>query len=292
MSDGAPSRTPTADPAERDAYFPSPYSLGQYTAPRTDFDGLATEKGAWTGRRWKVLVLATDERYLRMADGTFFSTGNHPVETLLPLHHVLEAGFDVEIATLTGNPAKFEWWAFPSEDEAVRSAHDRLIGQVRAPISLSDVVADGLGPDSDYLAVFVPGGHGAMAGLPASTDVRDVLEWAMREDRLVVSLCHGPAAFLSTTIDRDRSVFDGYRMQVFPDALDTGANVDIGYLPAAMPWLAADALRERGVEVVNDDMTGACTTDRNVITGDSPLAANELGRRTATALLERARALG
>ncbi len=81
-------------------------------------------------------------------------------------------------------------------------------------------------------------------------------------------------------------------MCVFPDALDAGANVDIGYLPGEMPWLLGKALTDEGVRVVNDDMTGRCTTDRNVITGDSPLAANELGRRTATALLELARRRG
>lgn len=227
-----------------------------------------------------------------MGNGTFFSTGNHPVETLLPLHHVLEAGFGVEIATLTGNPAKFEWWAYPGEDEAVASAREKLLAQWRAPKSLAEVVERELGEDSDYLAVFVPGGHGALSGLPFSTDVRDTLEWAMRTDRLVVSLCHGPAAFLSTRIGRGRSVFEGYEMCVFPDALDAGANIDIGYLPGEMPWLLGKALTDEGVRVVNDDMTGRCTTDRNVITGDSPLAANELGRRTATALLEHARRRG
>jgi molecular chaperone Hsp31 and glyoxalase 3 len=286
------SKEPTPDTAEHEAYFPSPYSLDAYTAPRTDFDGLATERHAWTGGRWKILVLATDERYLLMGNGTMFSTGNHPVETLLPLHHVLEAGFGVEIATLTGNPAKFEWWAYPGEDEAVRSARDALLPQWRKPKSLADVVEHELGPDSDYLAVFVPGGHGALSGLPFSTDVRDTLEWATGAGRLVVSLCHGPAAFLSTRIGRERSLFEGYKMCVFPDALDAGANVDIGYLPGPMPWMLGRALQDDGVRVVNDDMSGRCTTDRDVITGDSPLAANELGRLTATAMLAKARELG
>ncbi|OLL71766.1 Chaperone protein hchA [Pseudonocardia sp. Ae168_Ps1] len=286
------SKEPTPDTAEHEAYFPSPYSLDAYTAPRTDFDGLATERHAWTGGRWKILVLATDERYLLMGNGTMFSTGNHPVETLLPLHHVLGAGFGVEIATLTGNPAKFEWWAYPSEDEAVRSTRDALLPQWRKPKSLADVVEHELGPDSDYLGVFVPGGHGALSGLPFSTDVRDTLEWATGAGRLVVSLCHGPAAFLSTRIGRERSLFEGYEMCVFPDALDAGANVDIGYLPGPMPWMLGRALQDDGVRVVNDDMSGRCTTDRDVITGDSPLAANELGRLTATAMLAKARELG
>ncbi|MFP5021688.1 glyoxalase III HchA [Pseudonocardia phyllosphaerae] len=281
------SKQPTPDEAEDAAYFPSPFSLNAYTAPTTGFAGLATERGAYTGGRWKVLVLATDERYLLMGNGSMFSTGNHPVETLLPLHHVLEAGFDVEIVTLTGEPAKFEWWAYPGEDEAVAATWTTLRDRWRSPRSLIDVVDGGL-DDSDYLAVFVPGGHGALNGLPDSPYVRDLLEWAMNDDRLVVSLCHGPAAFLATTLDRESSVFDGYEVCVFPDSLDAGQNVDIGYLPGPMPWLLAEKLAENGLRIANDDMSGACTTDRNVITGDSPLAADELGRRMATALVERA----
>ena len=111
-------RQPTADPAEDNAFFPSPYSLSQYTADTTNFDGLGTEQ-TYTGDRWKVLVIATDERYMLMRNGTFFSTGNHPVETLLPMHHIMQAGYAVDIATISGGPGKVEWWAFPREDEAV-----------------------------------------------------------------------------------------------------------------------------------------------------------------------------
>ncbi|WP_298987759.1 hypothetical protein [uncultured Campylobacter sp.] len=35
----------------------------------------------------KILIIAADERYLLMDNGTFFSTGNHPVETLVPMYH-------------------------------------------------------------------------------------------------------------------------------------------------------------------------------------------------------------
>ena len=86
-------RKPVADDAEADAYFPSPFSLTQYVAPKTDFDG-ADYPNAQKGGKWKVLLIATQERYLEMADGKFFSTGNHPVEMLLPMLHLDAAGFE------------------------------------------------------------------------------------------------------------------------------------------------------------------------------------------------------
>lgn len=279
-------RRPTQDPAEDAAFFPSPHSLSQYVSARTDFDGLATEAGAASGRG-RVLVIATEERYMRMQNDAMFSTGNHPVETLLPLHHIVQAGFEVTIATPTGAPAKFEWWAFPQDDEAVQETWQRLRSQFRQPQSLRDIVGDVTAEDSDYLGVFIPGGHGAMLGLPESPEVGEILRWSLAHDVLVVTLCHGPAALLAASIGQDASPFAGYRVCAFPDAIDQGVNVDIGYTPGQMPWALGETLRAAGIDVVNDDMTGATTRDRTLLSGDSPLASHELGKLAAIALVER-----
>jgi len=280
-------RNPSADTTEHNAYFPSPHSLSQYTTATTDFDGLATDRNAYDGGRWKVLVVASEQRYLLMNNGTLFSTGNHPVETFLPLHHILEAGFDVEVATLTGAPVKLEWWAFPDQDDTVQETWQKVEPKFKAPKRLSTVVHNELGEDSDYLAVFIPGGHGAMHGLAESTDVQAVLDWVLAGERLIITLCHGPAALLAASIGRELSPFAGYGLCAFPDAADAGPNVDIGYLPGPMPWLLGSALRDEGMVLKNaDDMTGATYHDRNLLSGDSPLAANELGKMAASALVE------
>ena len=41
-----------------------------------------------------------------------------------------------------------------------------------------------------------------------------------------------------------------------------------------------------GFEIVNDDISGAVHRDRKLITGDSPLAGNNLGKLAAKAMLE------
>ncbi|WP_330456313.1 hypothetical protein OIB37_05110 [Streptomyces sp. NBC_00820] len=83
-------------------------------------------KGAYTGGKWKVLVIAAAERYVLVENEKMFSTGNHPVEMLLPAHHMMEAGFDVDVATVGGYPAKLELWALPEEDEAVMARYEAL----------------------------------------------------------------------------------------------------------------------------------------------------------------------
>ncbi|RQS16109.1 protein deglycase HchA [Burkholderia sp. Bp9002] len=280
-------KAPTPDPAENNAFFPSPYSLSMYTSSKTDFDG-ADYPNPYRGGKWKVLMIASDERYILTTNGKMFSTGNHPVEMLLPMVHMDKAGFEIDVATLSGNPAKLELWAMPGEDEAVQGIYRKYLPKLKAPLKLSDVLESSLGADSPYIAVFVPGGHGVLAGIPHSREVKRTLQWALDNDRHIVTLCHGPSCLLASAVDEDpdRYPFKGYEICVFPDLLDTGANLDIGYMPGPLPWLVGESLEKLGVTVLNRDITGRCHQDRKLITGDSPLASDNIGKLAAAALLE------
>ena len=281
------SKEPTPDLAEQNAFFPSPYSLSQYTASKTDFDG-TTYPNPYTGGKWKVLMIATDERYILMQNGKMFSTGNHPVEMLMPLYHLDAAGFEIEVAALSGKPAKLEMWAMPSEDEAVQSIYQKYLPKLKQPAKLAELLPLITAPDSPYLAVFIPGGHGVMARIPESQEVGEVLRWFTTNDRFVITLCHGPACLLAAAVgeESDRYLYKGYDICVFPDSLDEGANIAIGYMPGKLPWLVGAKLKALGVNVLNSGITGQVHQDRKLITGDSPLASHTLGKVAAKALLE------
>ncbi|KAJ3522246.1 hypothetical protein NM208_g12939 [Fusarium decemcellulare] len=281
-------RAPVPDQAEDDAFFPSPFSLSQYTSPKTDFDG-ANYPNAYKSGKWKILLIATQERYLKMADGEFFSTGNHPVEMLLPMVHLDAAGFDIDIATVSGDPVKLEMWAFPQEDEAVKGIYNKYKEKIRSPLSLQEVWGSGFTKDTPYIAVFVPGGHGALNGIPSSVVVGDILRWAHGNERYYITICHGPASMLAADVGKpegSKFIYEGYKIVVFPDSLDAGANIDIGYIPGKMEWLVGEGLRKLGVETLNKGITGETHQDRYVLTGDSPLASNNLGKLAANVLLE------
>ncbi|PON20307.1 chaperone hchA [Trichoderma gamsii] len=281
-------RKPVRDRAEADAWFPSPYSLTQYTAPKTDFDG-ANYPNAYKGGKWKVLLIATQERYLKMANGEFFSTGNHPVEMLLPMIHLDAAGFDIDIATLSGDPVKLEMWAFPNEDESIKAIYEKYKEKIRSPLNLHNVWGNGFTKDTPYLAVFIPGGHGVLNGIPFSATVGNVLRWAHENQRYFITLCHGPASMLAADIGKpegSKFIYDGYQIDVFPDTLDDQANVEIGYIPGKMEWYVGERLRKLGVTPLNRGIDGAVYRDRLVLSGDSPLASNNLGKLAAKTLLE------
>lgn len=121
-----PSKEPQPDEAEFNAFFPSPFSPSQFTSPKSDLAG-ADYSAPYKGKR-RILLISTDERYLQTENGTLFSTGNHPVETLVPMYHLHKAGFAFDIATVSGNSLKFEFWAMPKEDEPITGLHRTVEG--------------------------------------------------------------------------------------------------------------------------------------------------------------------
>lgn len=285
-------RTPISPKPEADGtYGPSSLALRLATDKVTDYDG-HVYANAHTGDG-KILMICTEEKAMTMANGKQFSTGNHPVEMMVPMLHLIAAGFDIEVATPTGAPAQIEMWAMPREDRAVMELYDDFKDQFESPRPLSDFVATSMHEDSPYRAVYLPGGHGAMLGLPENPDVGKVLHWAHERGLLTLSLCHGPAALLAADLPEARGedssagfLYDGYEMAVFPDAVDKQTPM-IGYMPGHMPWKFGERLSALGVTIINKKSNGTCHIDRDLVTGDGPKAANQFGRLAADALLKR-----
>lgn len=74
-------------------------------------------------------------------------------------------------------------------------------------------------------------------------------------------------------------------MCAFPDSLDA-KTPEIGYMPGHLTWKFGEQLKALGVEIINEGISGATFKDRKLLTGDSPLAGNNLGKLAAGALLK------
>ena len=275
---------PTPDATGR-GYIPSPLGRLLGVAKKTGYEPVDHGGRTYDGDE-KILVLCTEERYFEMTNGNLFSTGQNAQETAVPLMHLTSAGFDFDVVTPTGAPAVIEEWSAPSKDEAVlgflanhRAAFDR-------PLSLRELVAQGaLDDDSPYVALFLPGGHGAMVGLPDDPNVGTLIRWVESSGRHLVAVCHGPAAMLAATIGHDGPhPYAGYDMAAFPDKLDQ-RSPSMGYLPGDLPWLQCEELEAQGIRIINDKVDGTTHVDRKLYSGDSPKACDRLGRIVAEALL-------
>ena len=99
------------------SYSPSKVALRLAVSAKTDFAQVSYEK--YQGQKSKILVICTEQKDMQMENGKKFSTGNHPVEAILPMLHLKDAGFDFNIVTPTGKPVVFEMWAMPNKDKDV-----------------------------------------------------------------------------------------------------------------------------------------------------------------------------
>jgi molecular chaperone Hsp31 and glyoxalase 3 len=199
--------------------------------------------------------------------------------------HLKNAGFSFEIATPTGRPVVFEMWAFPEKDENVKKFHQEYKNDFEKPKKLQDFVNNSLAETESFAAVFIPGGHGAMLGIPEDKNVGNILSWAHKNNLFTITLCHGPGSLLATTLDNQPFLYENYKMAVFPDSVDK-MTPKIGYLPGQMPWGLSEKLKSLGANILNTKADNTVCLDRKLITGASPLAANELGKLATETLLK------
>jgi molecular chaperone Hsp31 and glyoxalase 3 len=265
------------------SYSPSKLALKLATSNKTDYEHVVYKK--YQGKKSKILVIFTEQKNMKMENGKLFSTGNHPVEALLPMMHLKNAGFNFEISTPTGKPVVFEMWAFPEKDENVKNFYEEYKSEFEHPKKLQDFVDISDAETEALTAVFIPGGHGAMLGIPEDKNVGKILSWAHENNLFTITLCHGPGSLLSTMLNDQPFLYKNYKMAVFPDAVDKMTPI-IGYLPGQMPWGLSEKLKSLGANIINTKADKTVCLDRKLITGASPLAANNLGKLAAQTLLE------
>jgi len=257
------------------AFFPSPFTLFIGVPSVTPY-AKQEHSVTYSGSK-PILVVCTDESLMEMENKLKFSTGNHPIEMLVPMLHFRDAGFSFEFSTVTGGPVKLEMWAFPKKDENVKSLYESVKEKLDNPKKLEDITSI-----DDYSAIFIPGGHGSLINLPFSVALGKILHMAHEKEMPTVTLCHGPGTLLSTAEEGTGKDFaySGYELVCFTDKTDK-MTPSVGYMPGQMPWLQQAALEEKGMKVLNKKETGSVNKDRELMTGDGPTAANALGKLAA-----------
>lgn len=265
------------------SFSPSKLALRLATQKVSDYENVTYKK--YQGNKSKILVIFTEQKNMKMQNGKLFSTGNHPIEALVPMMHLKNAGFSFEITTPTGKPVVFEMWAFPEKDENVKNFYNEHKSEFENPKNLQEFVNKTSSEAESFAAVFIPGGHGAMLGIPEDRNVGEILLWAHHNNLFTITICHGPGSLLSTTLNNQPFLYENYKMAVFPDSVDK-MTPKIGYLPGQMPRGLSEKLKSLGANIINSKADKTVCLDRRLITGASPLASNELGKLAANTLLK------
>ncbi len=136
---------------------------------------------------------------------------------------------------------------------------------------------------SDYAAVFVIGGKGAMFDLPKDAALKRLLVGTYESGGVVAAVCHGPAALVDVRLTDGTLLVSGKRVAGFTN--EEEAMFD-GKWAKDYPFLLEDALRQRGGRFAEADfMLPFVHTDGRIVTGQNPYS-------TAPAVEATLRAMG
>jgi putative intracellular protease/amidase len=246
-------------------------------------------KSAMAQESKRVLIVLSDASsfplYNTGGDGKTVSqdSGYFLMELAKPLQKMLEAGCEVTFASPEGkeptpDPLSVSLAAFAGNFYE-RQRELGLIERMKKengfsrPKKFSEISDDEL---KSYSGIFIPGGHAPLADLGDNADLGRILSHFHSQQKPTAALCHGPWAFLSTKAGPEKTfAYKGYKMTSWSDAeeklMETIFRGEIDKVEST--------LREEGAEMQEGiaKSMGSITVDRELITGDNPMAANAIG---------------
>ena len=133
-----------------------------------------TANNANTAYKGTVLVVASSEDKLTMADGSAMNVGFYLNEFAQPTEYLAANGYKIVLATPNGTEPVMDKGSddpkfFGNDANAMHQAEQFVQGL--KPISLAEAKAH----EKDYDAIFVPGGHSPMTDLMQNSDLGTLL---------------------------------------------------------------------------------------------------------------------
>ncbi len=253
----------------------------------------------------KILILGSNATRIEVRGG-WGKTGQYLNETVVPAMALVDAGYEVVLATPDGTPPHIDEASdsavhFEGDEAAYRRARSFYDSDPSMTNSrkLSDVIAEGL---DRYAGVFVPGGQAPVVDLMQSAEVREILRHFHAEGKPTALLCHGPIAvvaamdqapaFRAALIagDTQKAVelakgwpYAGYRMTIFSASEEKVVEDQI--LHDKMFFDMPSALTAAGGKVeTGADWEPHVVVDRELITGQNPRSDHAIAKALIEAL--------
>lgn len=260
----------------------------------------------------KVLVIGSNGTRIEVLGGGTGATGQYLNETVVPAMALVDAGYEVLLATPSGakphiDEASDSAAHFGGDEAAYRRAwaffdDDPSMNQGR---TLRSVIDEGL---ENYAAIFIPGGQAPVVDLMQDPEFGEIARHFHDHKKPSAFLCHGPIAtvaampnareFRAALIAGDTAKaselargwpYAGYKMTVFSATEEKVVEDNI--LHAKLYFNMPDALRLAGGDVSTTpvDFEPYVVEDRELITGQNPRSDKPIAAKLIQAL-ERAAA--
>lgn len=212
----------------------------------------------------KVLLVLTSHDDLAGIRPTGYFVG----EAAHPWREFVDAGFDVDVASIAGGVPPQDGFEADDPDQAAFLADPAIAAQLADTPKLADVDVSG------YDAVLFVGGHGTMWDFPTSTAVAEAGRDVYQAGGVVAAVCHGPSALVNMTLSDGSNLIAGKRVAGFTNDEEHAVG-----LAEVVPFLLADQLQAAGAtHVPGPNFTAQVVVDGRLVTGQNPQSATGVGK--------------
>lgn len=191
-------------------------------------------------------------------------TGFWIEEFASPYYALIDNGATITIATPKGGKAPID----PSSDteDTATPATKRFKTDAVAQDKIENTIPLSLIQESDYEAVFYPGGHGPLWDLANDETSIHLIESFNAVNKPIGFVCHAPAALKDVKTKEGIPLVQGKKVTGFSNTEE-----DAVQLTNVVPFLVEDMLKANGAKYSKgDDWAVHVVQDGNLITGQNP----------------------
>lgn len=212
----------------------------------------------------RVLIVSTSESKINgKADK---DTGLWLEEFAVPYNEFKKAGFEVDVVSIKGGKVPLDPNSLPDEEQPeYKDAQEQLKNTPK-------LTADNL---DEYIAIYLPGGHGTMFDFPQSDVLTEVVSDFARKNKPIGAVCHGPSGLVNATLEDGTPIVSGKQVNGFTNTEEEGMK-----LTDEMPFLLENKLKENGGQFTRgEDWTDYAVTDGTLVTGQNPMSSASVAKR-------------
>ena len=217
----------------------------------------------------KVLFVVTSHNKL---GNTGEKTGFWTEELAAPYYELADQGIQIDIATpLGGQPPIDPKSADPAsatEDTKRFDSDTALLEKLKHTLKLADV------KESDYDAVFYPGGHGPLWDLTKDKNSINLIQKFYNNNKPVAFVCHAPGVLKDVKVNGDYLV-KGKKVTGFSNAEEAAVG-----LTDVVPFLLEEVLQANGgIYSKTENWQPYAVEDGLLITGQNPASSKLVAQK-------------